>query len=114
LALETRADDEWQERIYGLENFEVGLVARAERAYQCALGGDCSIPLAGFAERLPEGGVRFRGLVASLDGSTIARAELVAADSESEMLGERVAAAVLDAGGREILESLAEETDASV
>ena len=114
LALETRADDEWRERIHALESFEVGLVARAERAYQRALGGDCSIPLAGFAERLPEGGVRFRGLVASLDGSTIARAELVAADSESELLGEHVAAAVLDAGGREILESLAEEADASV
>ena len=114
LALETRADDEWRERIHGLESFEVGLVARAERAYQRALGGDCSIPLAGFAERLPEGGVRFRGLVASLDGSTIARAELVAADSESEALGERVAAAVLNAGGREILESLAKETAAGV
>lgn len=114
LALETRADDEWRERIHGLESFEVGLVARAERAYQRALGGDCSVPIAGFAERLPEGGVRFRGLVASLDGSTIIRAELVAADSESEMLGKRVAAAVLDAGGREILESLAEETGAGV
>jgi hydroxymethylbilane synthase len=114
LALETRVDDEWRERIHGLEGFEIGLVARAERAYQRALGGDCSVPIAGFAERLPEGGVRFRGLVASLDGSTIIRAELVAADSESEMLGVRVAAAVLDGGGREILESLAEETGASV
>lgn len=107
LALETRADDEWRERLHGLESLEVGLVARAERAYQRALGGDCSIPLAGFAERMPGGGLRFRGLIASLDGNTLAKAELVAADSEAELLGERVAVAVLDSGGREILESLA-------
>jgi len=107
LALETRADDEWRERLLGLESLEVGLVARAERAYQRALGGDCSIPLAGFAERMPGGGLRFRGLIASLDGNTLAKAELVAADSEAELLGERVAVAVLDSGGREILESLA-------
>ncbi len=107
LALETRADDEWRERLHGLESLEVGLVARAERAYQRTLGGDCSIPLAGFAERMPGGGLRFRGLIASLDGNTLAKAELVAADSEAELLGERVAVAVLDSGGREILESLA-------
>jgi len=111
LALETLADGEWCSRLRKLESREIGVVARAERAYQAALGGDCSIPLAGFAERAATGELRFRGLVASLDGTTIARAEVTGPEAEAEVLGQRVAEAVLDAGGREILLAIAEETE---
>jgi hydroxymethylbilane synthase len=111
LVLETRADDEWQLRIRSLESPELGVVARAERTYQAALGGDCSIPMAGFAERSSEGELRFRGLVASLDGAMIARAERVGPEGEAEALGRRVAMEVLDSGGREILHALTMETD---
>jgi hydroxymethylbilane synthase len=111
LVLETRSDSEWRLGIRTLESPETGVVGRAERAYQAALGGDCSIPLAGFAERTSHGELRFRGLVASLDGATIARAEIFGRESEAEQLGERVAEAVLDAGGREILLALAAETE---
>ncbi len=107
LALETRVDSEWRLRIAALEPVETGEVARAERAYQTALGGDCSIPLAGFAERLADGRIRLRGLVSSLDGREIARAEESAPHPEVEALGERVAQAVLEAGGREILRKIA-------
>ena len=107
LALETRVDSEWRLRIAALEPAETGEVARAERAYQTALGGDCSIPLAGFAERLADGRIRLRGLVSSLDGREIARAEESAPHSEAQALGERVAEAVLEAGGREILRKIA-------
>ncbi len=113
LVLETRLDDEWHARIRSLESPEIGVVARAERTFQAALGGDCSIPMAGFAERVADGELRFRGLVASLDGATIAKAEIVGPETESEALGLRVAAAVLDAGGREILRALARETESS-
>jgi hydroxymethylbilane synthase len=109
LVLETRAECEWRSKIQALEGPETGVVARAERAYQAALGGDCSIPLAGFAERRSQGELRFRGLVASLDGRVIARAEIAAPEAEAERLGQRVAEAVLDAGGREILLALAAE-----
>lgn len=111
LALETRADDPWHAKIAGLEPVEIGFVARAERAYQSTLGGDCSVPLAGFAERIGEGRLRFRGLVSSLDGKTCARAEAEAPESEAAALGARVATAVLDAGGREILRDLADQAD---
>jgi hydroxymethylbilane synthase len=113
LALETREDDEWHSRIHSLESPEIGVVARAERTFQAALGGDCSIPMAGFAERVAEGELRFRRLVASLDGATIAKAEIVGPETESEALGLRIAAAVLDAGGREILSALASETESN-
>jgi hydroxymethylbilane synthase len=107
LALETREDSPWRARIAALEPHATGAVARAERAYQTALGGDCSIPLAGFAESSPDGRLRLRGLVASLDGREIARAEASAPSGEAEALGARVAEAVLAAGGRSILRTIA-------
>ena len=111
LALEACLESEWCSKIRTLESYETGVVARAERAYQATLGGDCSIPLAGFAERTSKGELRVRGLVASLDGGTIARAEIFGQEAEAERLGERVAEAVLDKGGREILLALAAETE---
>lgn len=113
LALETRADDEWHQRIRSLESPELGMIARAERTFQAVLGGDCSIPMAGFAERSGKGEMRFRALVASLDGATIARAEIVGPETDAPALGQRVAMALLDGGGREILRALAVETRSS-
>lgn len=110
LALETREGDVWQERIASLEAPEIGVVARAERAFQTTLGGDCSVPLAGFAERSDDGRLLFRGLVSSLDGKQIVRAEERAPESEAAAVGARVATRVLDDGGREILAALAESS----
>lgn len=109
LALETRLGDEWHERIAKLESPEIGVVARAERAFQRSMSGDCSVPMAGFAELMDGGQLRFRGLVSSLDGKRLARAEEIAPESDAEGLGSRVAEAVLADGGREILAALAEE-----
>ncbi|MCR9095395.1 MAG: hydroxymethylbilane synthase [bacterium] len=111
LALETRDDDPWHARIAALEPEEVSAVSKAERAFQTTLGGDCSVPLAGFAERIDSGSLRFRGLVSSLDGREVVRAEETAAESEAAALGERVAERVLAQGGRAILAALTESSD---
>ena len=108
LVLETRADDEWAERIAILESLETGMVARAERAFQARLGGDCSTPLAGFAEPVAEGGVHFRGLVASLDGRRIAESEGSGPAAAAASIGEAVAETLLAKGGHKILRELAE------
>lgn len=112
LALETRTESEWHARLAALEPPATGPVARAERAYQTTLGGDCSIPLAGFAEHVEGGRLRLRGLVASLDGRTLARAEAVGPVDSAETLGARVAQTVLEGGGRAILDAIAAETAA--
>jgi len=111
LALETRAGDEWAERVQSLESPEIGIPARAERAFQTRLGGDCSVPLAGHAEREADGGLRFRGLVCSADGSEQARAERSGAAVDAEALGAAVAEAVLEAGGDVILRRLADSPE---
>jgi hydroxymethylbilane synthase len=110
LALETRLDDVWHERIATLEAPEIGEIARAERAFQTTLGGDCSVPLAGFAEALTDGRLRFRGLISSLDGRQVIEKEQVGARSEAEEIGSRVGEFVLEQGGREILDQIARET----
>lgn len=109
LALETRAGDAWQARIATLEPPTLTGVARAERAFQSELGGDCSVPLAGFAEREASGVLRFRGLVASLDGRDVVAAEDRADEAEAVDLGRRAARRILGDGGREILDALKAE-----
>ena len=111
LALETRSGGEWTERIASLETEETGRVARAERAFQARLGGDCSVPLAGFAEPSEEGGVFFRGLVSSLDGREIAESEGSGPGAAAASIGEAVADAVIAKGGGAILERLAAASD---
>jgi hydroxymethylbilane synthase len=113
LALETRADDPWRERIASLETSETGMVARAERAFQARLGGDCSVPLAGFAEPTAEGGLHLRGLVSSLDGRRVAEAEGSGPAAAAESIGEAVAETVLGKGGDDILRELAQAGEAT-
>jgi hydroxymethylbilane synthase len=106
LALETRVDDPWAERLRALEPPDVAPVARAERAFQSALGGDCSTPMAGHAEIERGGTLRLRGLVASLDGRRIVRAEREGPTTGAEPLGRAVAEAVLADGGAAILREI--------
>lgn len=108
LAIEALAGSEWAERVERLESPETRVVGRAERAFQSRLGGDCSVPLAGFAEPTAEGGIHFRGLVSSLDGRRIAEAEASGPAAAAESIGEAVAEAVLSKGGDEILRELSE------
>jgi len=105
LALETRADDPLRDAIHQLEDSLAAASARAERAFLNRIGGDCTTPIAAFAEQTAEGGLRMRSLVASEDGRRLVRAE--GRGSDPETLGEEVAEALLEAGGREILAALA-------
>lgn len=113
LALETLADSEWTSRIATLESRETGMVARAERAFQSRMGGDCSVPLAGFAEPSEEGGLYFRGLVSSLDGRSIVESEASGSAGAADSIGRAVAEAVLAKGGDAIMRELADATEAS-
>jgi len=78
---------------------------RAERALNATLQGGCQVPIAGHAviegERLT-----LRGLVASLDGSELIRADASGPRSEAAMLGARVGQSLLDGGAQRILDAL--------
>lgn len=79
---------------------------RAKRAVNRALGGSCAIPLGAFAECSGER-LRLRALVASPDGTRIARAQAEGAACEPEALGLEVAGMLRRRGASEILAALA-------
>ncbi len=77
----------------------------AERAFLFGLDGGCQVPIAGFAT-LDGDMITMTGLVADLSGQRFIRKSAQAPASEAKILGTDVARAVLDAGGRAILEEV--------
>jgi hydroxymethylbilane synthase len=78
---------------------------RAERAVNRALGGNCAVPLGAFAEA--DGArLRVRALVASPDGTRIARAECEGTASDPEEVGRRAAELLRERGAEDILAAL--------
>jgi hydroxymethylbilane synthase len=77
---------------------------RAERAVLAALGGNCTLPVAAFAEPADGAGagptLRVSGLVASGDGHTVVRLALEGDDPEA--VGAAVARALQDGGAEAI------------
>jgi hydroxymethylbilane synthase len=111
LALEARADDPLGVAFGRLSDPEVALRTAAERAFLCRLEGDCTVPLAVFAEFSQAGSLRVRGLLASPDGKRVLRAEASgqAADSAAAArLGVEVAETVLSRGGDAVMRAIAE------
>lgn len=75
---------------------------RAERAVSRALGGNCSLPLAAFAQANMDN-MRLRALVASADGRRVVRCELEGDIADPLALGERAAQELRRQGASEIL-----------
>jgi hydroxymethylbilane synthase len=105
LALEARSGSPAAQEIAALGSPEAAVTVAAERSFLAKLEGDCSVPLAAYAELSGER-LRLRGLVASLDGRQIVRAEAEGSAADAEALGQRVADDVLAGGGGEILQQL--------
>ena len=77
----------------------------AERAFNRRLEGGCQVPIAAYAT-LEGRELSLRGLVASLDGARVLRAQIRGRAEDAEPLGAEAAAAVLDQGAGEILERI--------
>ncbi|MBI5438286.1 MAG: hydroxymethylbilane synthase [Nitrosomonadales bacterium] len=88
-----------------LHHADTAACVLAERAMSRALAGSCQVPLGGFAE-VRNGRLRMRGFVASPDGVCLVRAELDGEIADPEVLGKRVADALLAQGAGEILAAL--------
>jgi hydroxymethylbilane synthase len=78
---------------------------RAERAVSRALAGSCEVPLGAYAEHA-NGTLRLRGLVATPDGTRIARAEHSGPAADPEGLGLKLVADLRAQGANEILAAL--------
>ncbi len=77
----------------------------AERAYLATMDGGCSIPTFGHAI-WAQGQIRLEAGIISLDGSQEVRHLQASPPAEAEALGRQMALAVLEAGGRQILQDI--------
>jgi hydroxymethylbilane synthase len=81
----------------------------AERAMNLRLEGGCQVPIGGFAT-LDNDMVHLRGLVASLDGTQVLRAEASAKQENAKQLGIQVAEELLAKGADKILDAVYKHT----
>ncbi|MBR0261027.1 MAG: hydroxymethylbilane synthase [Selenomonadaceae bacterium] len=106
LAIETRADDE---KIFSLvqvlNDEETCAAVKVEREFLTEVGGSCQIPVGVFAT-IDGGQIKVRALIASIDGQKIVKTSEIATLEKIDGLGKKIAAKLLDSGGREILNEL--------
>ena len=106
VGIELRTDDEQtRELIQVLHHAKTAAEVSAERALNETLNGGCQVPIAAFC--LTEGDTLWlRGLVGSVDGTTLLRAEGRAAVQDAVTLGQQVANSLLEQGAAAILEEV--------
>ncbi len=106
LALETRERDEKIKNLVApLDHAATHFAVRAERATLLELGGGCQVPIAAHAVA-DDGQLRLVGVVASLDGLRLVRAQAAGSIDDPEALGRRVAQDLLAQDARAILDSI--------
>ena len=104
LAVECRIDDEAAlEVLAGIDDNDARAALTAERAFLRELGGGCTMPCAAYAT-VDGAGVHLEALLASLDGTTMLRANGL--DTDPDRLGTLVARTILeDHGGRALIDA---------
>jgi hydroxymethylbilane synthase len=110
LALEARAGEVLADDLAQLGTPAIAASAAAERGVLCGLAGDCTTPLAAFAEPRDDGSLRLRGLVASSDGARIVRGEIEGPCLRAGELGRELAADLLARGADALLDELRAES----
>jgi len=94
LAVEICADDaDTRALVAMLDHAPTRAATDAERAFLRALGGGCQVPIAAFAQ-VSGDALHLRGLVASEDGTRIARGEVSGRVSDAEALGKQLASKI--------------------
>lgn len=114
VAVQCRADDtELLTLLQAVHDEPTAQAVGAERAFLGALEGGCQVPVGVYAERQGDT-LHVRGVLLSLDGQRAVRKEVSGAATEYRELGQRLAAAVLADGGREIWEEVRSTLEAKV
>ncbi len=88
-----------------LDDDETHLALEAERAMVAKLEGGCQIPIGAYAT-LDGRTLKLRGLVASLDGKTVYKAEKEGSCDQARSIGFDLAAELLEMGAGKILKDL--------
>lgn len=106
IAIEIREDDEaTQLLIDAITDEETWVATMAERALLRQLEGGCQVPVGCFSE-VDGDQIKLTGMVASLDGKTMIRKSVQSSVEEASEKAIELAQAILDDGGKEILDSI--------
>lgn len=106
LCIQVREDDPAvEELLRPLHHEETALAITAERALMAELEGGCQVPVGGHA-KMEEGLLTLYGVVASIEGDRIIRAQDADNPANAEALGKRVAGRLITMGAREILDEI--------
>ena len=106
LCMEIRDNDPRIEKLLApLHHEETACSIRAERALMAELEGGCQVPVGGHAS-IEKGELTLCGIVASIEGDRILRAQGSGSPAEPEELGKRVAGELLSQGARQILDEI--------
>ncbi len=100
-----KGDDHIHGLLAPLACHDTSIRLTAERAMNHRLEGGCQVPVGGFAT-LEGDTVYLRGLVVSLDGSQVVRAQASAKQVDAEKLGIQVAEDLLARGADKILDAV--------
>jgi hydroxymethylbilane synthase len=102
LAVECRKGDPSADVVATIEHAPSRSCVDAERAFLAELGSGCDLPVGAYATIDASGNLSVMGLVASIDGGQIVRRS--ASGHDPTEVGARLAADVLSAGGRSLLD----------
>lgn len=121
LAVEIRANDADARRLCdALTHWQTSWRCLAERAFLRVLEGGCSVPVGIHSELLPaagdarQGKLRLVGTITALDGQRHVEREIeqdVGSAERAEEVGAQLAKALMEAGGREILEEITRDRE---
>jgi len=110
LALEIREEDkEIREVLRTINHPASELRVRAEREYLRVLQGGCQIPI-GVSSSIQDGQITLIGALFSLDGSEAIRWSTHGDKDKPEVVGAHLAEWLLNAGGKELLETIKQRT----
>lgn len=106
IAVECRADDrDTAEVLAGLDNQSARLTLTAERAFLERLGGGCDQPVGAYCVHYPDDKrIEVTGMIASADGRVLLRRSVHGNEEEAGAVGSRLASALLDNGGAQLLD----------
>jgi hydroxymethylbilane synthase len=107
MGIECRSDaPHVHELVSAVNHASTAVCVAAERAFGARLEATCQVPLAGYAELLPGGGLRLRALVANADGSRVLFDERTGAVTEATQIGALAAENLLRQGADTLLAAL--------
>ena len=112
LGIEIREGDQRITELVGVLNcVETQQAVTAERAMLAALGGDCSVPIGGYAavDKVSVVVLILSGVVATPDGRQVISERAEGQASSAELLGMRVAKGLLEQGAGKILSTRTED-----